>query len=78
MKEILFAIRSYPWARVLDVMETWDEACDTIAAWEDSDIQDGVYSPGRYYITPITRSEVDQIETANGCDAIDGGDELTD
>lgn len=56
MNETLYAIRSYPTGCILDIVKSWDEACDTIANWEESDMQDGIYSPGRYY---ITRTEKD-------------------
>lgn len=51
MEKTLYAIRSYTSGCILDVVNSWDEACDTIAAWEESDMQDGVYAPGSYYIT---------------------------
>lgn len=47
-----YAIRDYPSARVLDVVDSWEEAKETIEAWEDQDMVECVYSPGRYYITP--------------------------
>lgn len=47
-----YAIRDYPSARVLDVVDSREEAKDIIAAWEEQDMIDCVYSPGRYYITP--------------------------
>lgn len=45
---------SRPHGQILDVARSWDEACDTIAAWEESDMQEGVYSPGNYYISTYT------------------------
>ena len=62
MEKTLYAIRSYPSASILDVLETRDEARDTIAAWEELDMDECTYSPGRYYITEISQNELDQIE----------------
>lgn len=57
METDVFAIRDYPSGRILDVADSWDEACDIIEAWEDSDEQDGIYAPGRYYITKAPQTK---------------------
>lgn len=63
MTRILYAIMSRQNGQILDVARSWDEACDTIAEWEESDSQDGVYSPGNYYISTYT----DEDDTCVGC-----------
>lgn len=57
MTRTLYAIMSRQNGQILDVVRSWDEACDTIAAWEESDMQDGVYSPGNYYISEYTDAD---------------------
>lgn len=54
---------SRPHGQILDVYKTREEARDTIAAWEEEDMLDCVYSPGNYYISEYT----DEDDTCVGC-----------
>lgn len=58
----LFAVRGYPFGRILDVADTWEEARDIIAAYEEQDMEDCVYSVGRYYISTIPAMDRDLID----------------
>lgn len=51
MTRILYAIKSWPHGNILDVCDTRREARETIAAWEEQDMDECVYSPGNYYIS---------------------------
>lgn len=51
MTRTLYAIKSWPHGHILDVYDTREEARDTIAAWEEQDMDECVYSPGNYYIS---------------------------
>lgn len=54
----LYAIKSWPNGRTLDVCTSREEARDTIEAWEEQDMIDCVYSPDNYYIAEV-RGEVE-------------------
>lgn len=50
MTRRIYEICDYPSGRVLDAYYKREDARDTIAAWEDEDMINCVYKPGRYYI----------------------------
>lgn len=49
----MFAVRSYESGTVIEIFDTREDAVECLKAFEEQDIEEGIYEPGFYEISEL-------------------------